>query len=273
MNRRILIAILLFALLSAALSQVFAQVSPAPVAPAASSIPVDQQNAAKAQTLIQSAIQALGGQAYLDIQDISQEGRTYSFHLGTPNSVGVLFWRFYKYPDQERVEVTKQRDVVYVYSGDQGYEITYKGTVSMDTKTLSEYLRRREYSLDWVLRKWIHQPGVAFFYEGSTVASQKPAEQVTIINAQNQGVTLYFDVNTHLPIKKTFSWRDPGDRQRNIEDEEWDGYRDVQGIMTPFSTTRFYNGDMSNQRFLNSVRYNTGVKDSLFAASVPGTKK
>ena len=29
--------------------------------------------------------------------------------------------------------------------------------------------------------------------------------------------------------------------------------------MTPFSVTRFYNGDMSNQRFLNSVSYNKGL--------------
>jgi hypothetical protein len=38
----------------------------------------------------------------------------------------------------------------------------------------------------------------------------------------------------------------------------------VQGVMTPFSITRTYNGDMSNQRFLNSVSYNKGFEDSMF---------
>ena len=38
--------------------------------------------------------------------------------------------------------------------------------------------------------------------------------------------------------------------------------------MTPFSVTRFYNGDMANQRFLNSVSYNQNLNDSLFAASI-----
>lgn len=262
MNRFLHFALLLFAFPLISLAQ---SNSPAAV----SSIPVEQQNSAKAQALIQSAIQALGGQAYLDIQDVTQEGRTYSFHLGTPDGVGVLFWRFYKYPDQERIELTKQRDVVDVFTGDDGAEITFKGTTSLDPKTLSSYLRRREYSLDWVLRKWIHEPGIAFFYEGSAIAAQKPAEQVTIIDAQNRGVTLDFDVNTHLPIKKTFSWRDPSDRLRNVEDEVWDNYREVQGVMTPFSITRYYNGDMSNQRFLNTVKYNQGLKDSLFAISKP----
>jgi hypothetical protein len=84
------------------------------------------------------------------------------------------------------------------------------------------------------------------------------------MNSKDEAVTLFFDVNNHLPVKKTFSWRDPTDRQRNVEEEVWDNYRPVQGIQTPFSVTRFYNGDMSNQRFLSSVIYNKGLPDSLF---------
>ena len=37
-------------------------------------------------------------------------------------------------------------------------------------------------------------------------------------------------------------------------------------IMTPYSITRFYNGEMSNQRFLNNVTYNDPLNDSLFDA-------
>jgi hypothetical protein len=228
----------------------------------------DQENSRKAKDLIQQMIQALGGQAYLNLQDISQQGRAYSFFHGQPNSVGTLFWRYYKYPDKERIELTKQRDVVYVYNGDKGYEVTYKGTAGEDPKTLEEYLRRREHSLDWVIRKWLNEPGIALFYEGNTVAAEKPAIQITILNAKNDSVTLYLDATTHLPIKKSYSWRDPTDKLRNTEDEVFDGYRLVQGIMTPFSVTRYANGDMSNQRFLHEVSYNTGVKDSLFDASI-----
>ena len=105
----------------------------------------------------------------------------------------MLFWRFYKFPDRDRVELTKKRDVVYVYRGDKGFEITYKGTRTDDPKAVSDYLRRREYSLDWVIRKWLSQPGIALFYEGHTIAAQKDTEQVTIMTASNQSVTLYID--------------------------------------------------------------------------------
>src|ERR1051325_7325496 len=91
-------------------------------APAQPSVPVDQENAHKAKAIIEQMIQALGGQAYLGIQDISQEGRTYSFHLGRPNSAGLVFWRFYKYPDKDRYELTKKRDVIEIYNGTKSFE-------------------------------------------------------------------------------------------------------------------------------------------------------
>lgn len=242
---------------------VFAQTSPPP-APAAA----DQENANKAKALIDKAIEVLGGDAYMNIRDISQEGRTYAFHHGESEGVGVVFWRFYRYPDQERIELTKKRDVAYVYRGNEGFEITYKGTRTDDPKNVADYARRHHYALDWVLRHWLAEPGVAVFYEGPAIAAQKESQQVTIMNAHNEGVTLYFDTNSHLPVKKTFSWRDPTDQQRNIEEEVYDAYRPVEGVMTPFSITRFYNGDMANQRFLTSVSYNKGLSDSLFDATV-----
>jgi hypothetical protein len=228
--------------------------------------PVAQENSGKAKALLDQAIQALGGQAYLEIQDVSQQGRTYSFHHGETTSTGVLFWRFVKFPDKERIEVTKQRDVAYVYNGDQAYEVTYKGTAEQDPKVVADYLRRRDHSLEWVLRRWLKEPGVALFYDGAAVAADKPADQVSIMNTRNDSVTLYLDSTTHLPIKKTFTWRDPTDNLRNTEEEAYDAYRTTQGIMTPYSVTRYYNGDMSNQRFLNTTTYNNGLSDSMFEA-------
>jgi hypothetical protein len=236
-------------------------------APPAQSIPVDQENAKRARAVLDQTIQALGGSAYLNLQDITQAGRTYSFYHGRSTSLGVLFWRFYKFPDKDRIELTKQRDVIYVYQGDKGTEVTYKGPRPEDPKDLTEYLRRRHFSLDWVLRKWLSEPGVALFYEGQTVAEEKPVEQVTVMNAHNEGVTLYLSTDDHLPVKKTYSWRDATDKQRNIEDEVYDNYREVQGVMTPFTITRFYNGDMSGQRFLTAVSYNQRISDSQFDAT------
>src|SRR6201987_3919029 len=98
-----------------------------------------------------------------------------------------------KFPDRERVEFTKKRDVADVFNGLKGYEITYKGTAQLDAKLLADYLRRRDHSLETVLRSWINEPGVALFYEGSAIAGDKPTEQVSIMNPKNDSVTLYID--------------------------------------------------------------------------------
>lgn len=223
-----------------------------------------QASTQKARALIDQAIQALGGETWLTIRDREQQGRTWSFHAGRPNGGGGLFWSFSVFPDKERVELTKERDIAEVFVGDKGYEITYKGAHPQDKKDMEDYLRRRHYSLEAVLRKWINDPGVILLYEGNAIAAQHPCDQVTVINPQNESVTLYFDSDTHLPVKKTFQWRDPVDRQKNLEEEIYENYRPVQGIMAPFNVSRYFNGDMSNQRFMNSVSINQDPDPDMF---------
>src|SRR2546429_127319 len=125
---------------------------------------------------------------------MQQSGRTYSFHHGRPTSNGIQFWRFIEYPDKDRIELTKQRDVAQVYNGDKGFEITYKGPRPLDDKDLADYLRRRHLSLETVLRTWVNDPKVAMLYEGNAIAAEHSALQVTLINGKNESVTLYFDV-------------------------------------------------------------------------------
>jgi len=236
------------------------QSAPASPAPALSD---DQKNARKAKALIDQAIQALGGQAYLTLRDREQQGRIYGFHHGRPGGGGV-FWGFTEFPDKERVELTKERDIAELYVGNKGYELTYKGAHPLEKKDLEDYLRRRRFSLETVLRTWVNDPSVVLLYEGFAIAAQHPAQRVTLINAQNESVTLFFDNDTHLPVKKSFSWRDPLDRQKNLEVEVYENYRDVSGVMAPYNVTRFFNGDMASQRFLNSVSVNQGLDEAMF---------
>ena len=239
---------------------------PTPAAQAAPATGAPNENAQKARALLDQMIQALGGAAYMNLQDMSQDGRTYSFYHGNPTGAGAVYWRFWKWPDKDRIELTKQRDWVIITNGDSGYEVTYKGAAPQDKDQLQDYLRRRQYSLEWVLRKWLKEPGIALFYDGPTVAERKQAEQVTIMNARNESVSIAMDTTTHLPLQKTFTWRDPTDRQKNEEYEVYDNYKLIQGIMTPLSISRGRNGDMMNQRFINTVKYNQNLPDSMFEA-------
>jgi hypothetical protein len=234
-----------------------------PTANSALAQSADQDNSRKAKAVLNQAIEALGGQMYLNLRDREQQGRGYSFHHGR-ESGGAVFWGFSEFPDKERVELTKERDIAELYVGNKGYEITYKGAHPIEKKDLDDYLRRRHFSLDTVLRTWVNDPGVVFLFEGTVIAAQHEAVQVTLINSQDESVTLCFDTETHLPVKKSFTWRDPVDRQKNLEEEIYENYRQVSGIMAPYNVTRYFNGDMSNQRFLNSVTINQGLDEAMF---------
>ena len=280
----------------------YGQVASSPPAPAAAPTglsqpaaanPNDVESARKGRALLDETIKALGGQAYLTYENRAEEGRWYHLHHGSSGGgIGVQYRMFYRYPDKDRLEVygrgnvfiplplfgsvdvivvsrkKGKDDIAIIHNGNKGYEITNKGTAAQEKEDLDPYLRRRSHSLEQVLRKWINDPGMQYFYDGLAIVDGKPTDQVTVLNAANDAVTVYLDQNTHLPLKTSFTWRDPQDKQRNVEEEVYDNYRMMQGIMTPHSFTRTFNGEMSHQRFINTVKYNVQLPEELFEAKV-----
>src|ERR1700678_972363 len=122
----VLLTVLTFATIAHA--QAAAAATSPPTAPAAATIPVattapanwptaqfaasKDPSVSKACDLLDQMIRALGGDAYLNVQNSQTEGRTYSFYHGRPSGMGSVYWRFWQWPDKERIELTKQRDVV-----------------------------------------------------------------------------------------------------------------------------------------------------------------
>ena len=99
------------------------------------------------------------------------------------------------------------------------------------------------------------------------VSRQKPTQPVTLLNANNDSVTLFLHDNTHLPVKKQFEYR-AADRLKDTETEVYDNWRPEGGIQTPHSILRGHNGEIVNQRFIGVMRYNTGVSEQKFDARV-----
>jgi hypothetical protein len=257
---------------SAAAQQVPANQSPVPSTNSGNStlarIEANDPSTKKARALLDKMIAALGGDAYMNYSSMTQYGRAYSFYQGQPNSSGVRFWRFWKYPDKDRFELTKQRDVIDIYNGDKGYEITYKGTASIEPKDLQDYIRRRNYSMEIILRQWLKDPTTLIFYDGSGLAEQRYVEKVTLLNKNNDSVTIGIDPDTFLPLQKSYTYRDPFDGLKSTDDEIYANYRVVQGIQTPLNIVRYHNGLQSAQRFLSDVQYNVPIADDMFEAKV-----
>ncbi len=221
----------------------------------------------KARQLLDQMIEALGGQAWLNYKTVEQQGRSYSFYHGKPSSAGTLYWRFYEYPDKERRELTKQRDIVQIYNGNKGYERTYKGTAAEDEKNMQEVVRRRQHSLEVVVREWLKDPKTVLFYDGQSVADQQMVDVVTILNKDNDQLSIGIDTQTHLPINKRYSWRD-ADKYKVEDETTYGNYRKVQEIETPYTVTNKRDGEISGQVFLSHVEYNTTFAPGFFDATV-----
>lgn len=236
-----------------------------------------QTNQQKARAVLDRMIAAMGGQAYLAVQDAYSEGRYGRFGHNGAQVGGTVFFRYWEWPDKDRWELTPQRDIVQLYLNDKAYEITYKGSQLQDPQkddNVKFNILRHQYSLENVLRTWINAPGTILIDEGPTLATNRMAERITVITANNESVTILVLSDTHLPAQKTFSIRDPQSKEKDEEDEIYDNWRMVQGINTPFSRLVQHNGRMSRQEYLQEIVYNRHLTENVFVPKLfPHPKK
>jgi len=233
----------------------------------------------KGRKLLDQMVEALGGPLWLNRQDMVLQGRLATFYKGQPHEGAPGFEEYYRFkPFAERVILvshfgvfiaTDHKDLAEVFTPDAGYEVTYQGKKALPVEDVQDYQRRRAHSLETVVNDWLKQPGVLVTYEGAGMVERRYAEQVSVLTTSNDAVTLNLDATTHLPLSLTFQWRDPVYKDLNTDVQEFDDYHMVQGIATAYSITLLHNGDMTGQRFLTKVAYNSKLAADLFDPDRP----
>lgn len=268
-----------------ALFLVLGLVAPSRLLAQASSIPSAAPGEHKGMTqeqygkkLLDEMFEALGGEAWLNRKDLQVSGRTAAFFQGAPNGTVIEYTGWRRFPDatQEGAERIgflsdksmilpgKKIDVVQVWTNNNGYEVTYKGRTELPKEQVADYYRRQNHSIESVILHWMKAPGVMMIYEGSTMVERRMADKVTVLSANNDAVTIELDATTHLPLRRTFKWRNETFKDFDEEAETYADYHDVQGIPTAYNIARYHNGEMVNQRFLTKVIYDQGLSAELF---------
>ena len=222
-------------------------------------LPMDEsgaKNAAKAHAALDAMVKALGGDAWLNMKNVEREGHIAAFHRGDPDPGTTLFFEYHQWPDHDRMEYTKHRDVVQFYIARKGIEVTYRGAKPLPQEQVDDFLRRRDHSIELAVKVWLKDPNTILVYEGQRMAERHMAEQVTLISPENEAITIQLDVQTHLPLTRTFKWRDPLYKDLNTDIEEYADYHDVEGLPTAYSITRMHNDEMARQVFIDKVHYN-----------------
>ena len=242
-----------------------------------------EASAAKARELIQRSIQAMGGPAYLEVKDITRTGR-YSAIEHSGAVMGTLqITDLVKLPDKERLQYSykiyygldapgpfpipmgKKGSSFEVRNGDTGWVLGAGGVVDMAADGLARIRLNRRKDIHLLFRTRLNDPALAFRYTGQEVVDLKLVDGIEITDADRFITRIAFEHSTHFPIRSIFQFRDPEFDNDRVEDRDYYGnYRPIQGVMTALQILHEHNGYQTSQVFYETVKYNTGLSDSLF---------
>ncbi len=234
--------------------------------------PTQKASDARDRALLDSMVKALGGDKWLNLPGFMVTGRTSAFYKGKPTGATSDFESYHAFPDKDRTVLGKKHDVVEILNGNEGWEVTYKGKSPIPQKDVDDAVRRRNHSIEVAIRQWLKDPATLLIDGGQTTVERHLVDRVTLLSPDNDNITLELDAQSHLPVRRTFEWRDPLYKDKNTDADEYDNYHDVSGIQTPFTVTRFHNDDMTNQRFLYSAVYGGVVPPDMFDPNVAMAK-
>ncbi len=262
----------------------------------ASSIPSaggaqEDANGTKGRKLLDQMVEALGGDKWMQRLDWTEYGKGSTFYKGAPNPFVFDFEEYYRaQPFGERVVIVSRnanvitemigvpmskakRDIATVWTPDSGYEVTFKGKKELPKDDVVDYQRRRRHTLDVMVLDWLKRPGTLVTFEGTDMYARRIADKVSVLTADNDSMTVELDASTHLPLSRSFQWRDATYKDFNTDEEQYDNYQPEGEIMTPLTVTRLKNGDIVSQRYLTKVVYNSKLGPDLFNPDRPLEKK
>jgi hypothetical protein len=237
----------------------------------------------RGRQLLDEMVEALGGDAWLHRKNVQETGHIAYFFRGAPTGQVTDFARIVQFqPQAERIGFLtdksvifpgKKIDVVQIWKDGQGLEVTFKGKTSLPAEQVQDFYRRKHHSVEAVVGEWLKAPGVEVVAEGASTVERLLADKVSILSAENDAVVLELDATTHLPLRRTFQWRNETFKDFDEDAEEYDDYHVVQGLPTAYTLTRYHNGDMSSQIFFLKFAYDVDLPPETFNIDVLVKKK
>ena len=241
----------------------------------------------RGKRVVEEALQALGGDAYLHMEDRVERGRAYSFYRKTITGLSVAkIYTRYLAPAPGQLGV-RERDSfgkvnarngaleesnAVLFAEDGAWEVTFRGARPIEDLRVTNYKDSMLRNILYILRQRLKEPGLTFYSQGSDFWENRPVEIVDITDAQNLTVTVQFDQMNKLPVRQVF-------RRRNTEYKDFDTevtifakYHDAGGgVKWPSIVERERNGDKIYQMYSDTVVINQNLTDDLF--TLPGSVK
>ena len=240
----------------------------------------------RGRKVVESALEALGGQKFLSVSDRAETGRLYSFYQQKLSGAtkATLYTRYLTRPESVKEGFFGQRERQ-SFTDKKGHEvhsvvfneldansITFRGATPIATPLYDRYRDSALRNIFYILRQRRNEAGMIFEWRETTTLDNQPVDLIEITDAENRVVKVYFHMSTHLPLRQVFSRRDLDSKDLIEEVSFFSKYRDVGGgVMWPYNIVRHRNGEKVFELFSESVKINQTLKDDLF--SVPAGMK
>jgi hypothetical protein len=230
----------------------------------------------RGKRVVYEALQALGGDAFLRMEDRVESGRAYSFFREqlAGLSVAKFYTRYLVVPDppvpgqihvRERQAFGKDQSSAVIFTPEGAWEITFRGARPIEDQRFENYRDGTRRNIFYILRQRLKEPGLEFYSQGSDLWENRPIEKVEITDASNAMVTVYFDRLSKLPVRQIFRRRNPQYKDFDEEVTVFAKYRDVGGgVKWPFDVRRDRNGEKIFEMYADSVEINQNLTDDLF---------
>lgn len=231
---------------------------------------------ARGKQIVEESLATLGGDRFRAIQDRVETGRAYSFYHSQVSGLaaGKFLTRYLVRPDpppagflgvRERQVMSKDGSYYYLFTENEGWEVTYRGAKPVDPDTLLRYRESLLHNVLYILRMRLGEPGLVMESRGKDIYDNQPVENVDIVDNENRQTAVSFHMSTKLPIRQVWVRRDPKTRQRFEEVTLFNKFRDVgDGVLWPFQIRRERNGEKIFEMFAESISINQGLGDENF---------
>lgn len=232
---------------------------------------------AKAETILQEAIKAMGGAAYTNVISIVGRGR-FTPYDGGISGAPFRFADYVLYPDKNRTEFYGRGNrVIQVNSAQQGWVFDAAARKIDDAKPdqLADYNFSLRTSIDGLLRgawRTSGQNKAALSYVGRREASLgQRNETVRLTYADGFTVDFEFGARDRLPAKVSYK------RQRKVENKEgieepveiaeedrFAQFIETSGVRLPFVVDHFRGGIQTSRVNYEDVSFNENLPEEFF---------
>ena len=238
----------------------------------AQSAAATKANDEKAEQIVQKAIQAMGGDAYLNVRTVIGRGFYTDYHDGV-SGVPLRFVDYIAYPDRERTEFSGNgnRTIQTNYQNDGWmFDAAGKSLKDQTAKQVEDFRTSMRTSMENLLRGWWRKEGATLSYVGRREASLgRRNETVRLTYPDGFWIEYEFAAVEGTPAKSIYKRQQKNpDTDEMFETTEEDRFFKpvaVAGVSAPFVIDHFRNNVQTSRINYESIEFNKPLADSLFA--------